>query len=39
MNTAAGHKEPAIESYEKAITLNPRAKSFLEPRIAQLTEE
>ncbi len=39
VNKAAGRKEPAIESYEKAITLNPRAKSFLEPRIAQLTEE
>ncbi len=35
----AGQTEPAIESYTRAIELKPRAKPFLETRIAELRDE
>ncbi len=39
MYKAADRADPAIASYEKAMSLNPSAKPFLESRIAQLKEE
>lgn len=35
----SGQTTPAIESYERAIELNPRARQFLEARIAELRGE
>ena len=37
LNAAAGHNEAAIEGYQRAAELNPRAKAFLEGRIAGLS--
>ena len=39
LNAAAGEKEAAIESYQRAAELNPRAKAFLDGRIAALSTE
>jgi tetratricopeptide (TPR) repeat protein len=36
---ASGQNEPAIENYKRAIDLKPRAKQFLEARIAELRGE
>ncbi len=39
LNAAMGQTSAAIESYERAVELNPRAKPFLEGRIKALTAD